>query len=637
MARGVDGPTDRTFSREWLRTNFPCRAACPVGTNAGGYVTLIAEGRYEEAYLLARRPNPLASVCGWICAHPCEAACRRGVLDEPISIRALKRFVCERHGVESARHFEDILAIVEKPRPPAPTPGRVAVVGAGPAGLACAHDLALMGHRVTVFEAADKPGGMLRFGIPPYRLPREVVDCEVDFIRFLGVEIRYGTEVGRDVTFAELRRDHDAVFIGSGCRKGKALDIPGAHLDGVLTAVDLLAAANLGEPLDIGARVIVVGGGNVAADVARSVRLHGGTSQPQEDHHRLLVDAAMVSARTLGREVTMVALEARHEMPADPEELEAAEEEGIRLVHRKGPHAVLGTPEGRVRALGTRDVARVFDESGRFDPAFVEGSEGEIEADTVVFAVGQVADLSFLGDDHGLGVTPRQTLVVDPDTLECTVPGIFAGGDVAFGPRIAIEAIAEGRRAARGIDTRITGRGDEPPALVVRTFDTYGYEHPFARGDYEVVPRGRVETVPPQRRRFREPVERPYEEDRARREGSRCLRCWINTVVDSRALEGSECIQCAGCVDVCPEDCFDLVTLGRIARLDEEDEPLRLPDGSPFRPLVDAATGAALLKDETACIRCGLCARRCPVQCITMRGYYRADEVDVVQAAEVRI
>jgi thioredoxin reductase/NAD-dependent dihydropyrimidine dehydrogenase PreA subunit len=494
-----------------------------------------------------------------------------------------------------------------------------------------------MGHRVTVFESAPQPGGMLRSGIPPYRLPREIIDCEADFVAWLGVEFRYGTEVGRDLTFADLVRDFGAVFLAPGCRKGRSLPIPGADRPGVLTAVDLLAAVNLGTPLLIGERVVVVGGGNVAADVARSVRLFGGTSTAGEGHHRLLVDAALVAARTLKRDVTMISLEGRDEMPADPEEIEAAEEEGIRLLHRRGPKEILAGPDDRARALVTRDVARVFDEEGRFAPVFVEGTETEVEADTIVLAVGQVADLSFLGADHGLTLSPQHTILVDRQTLASSRAGVYAGGDVAFGPRIAIEAVAEGRRAARAIDTFLTGRTDPAPEVHIRIFDTAGYDHPFALGDYEAIPRGRLPALPPEARRFREPVERPYEDEQARLEGSRCLRCWINTVIDSRALDGTECIQCAGCVDVCPAECFDLVTLARIAREADGPNPLRLPDGSPFIPLVAGETGAALVKDETACIRCGLCARRCPVRCITMRGYYRTDEIHVMRPAEARV
>lgn len=614
----------------YFESNFPCRAACPVHTNAGGYVSLIAQGRYREAYLLARRPNPLASICGRVCAHPCEAACRRGALDQPIAIRALKRVVTERYGVESGASFDEILRVVERPRPPALRPGRVAVVGAGPAGLACAHDLALMGHRVTVFDAAPVAGGMMRLGIPEYRLPRDLIEREVAFIRFLGVEFRLGMEVGRDITLADLRQRYDAIFLAPGCRKGKALPIPGADLPGVLTAVDFLVHLNLGMPLDIGREVVVVGGGNVAFDVARAARRFGGTSRPDEEHHQLAVDAAVAASRVLGRKVTLVSLEARDEMPADPEEIEQGSLEGITLVHRRGPKAILG--DGRVRALETLDVARVFDEHGRFAPTFVDGSERELPCDTVILAIGQVADLSFLGSDHGIETTPQQTIRVDPETLATSVPGIYAGGDVAFGPRILIVAVADGRRAARSIDTFLTGRQDEPVGYVVRVFPTFGYDHPFARGDYEKIPRRRVPVLPLERRQAREEVEQRLPDEEARAEGRRCLHCWVNTIFDSSAVQGSECIQCGGCVDVCPEACIDLVSLVRIASSSPEARAL-LPNGAPAT-LIEGAEGAALIKDETACIRCGLCARRCPTGVITMQAFYREDEAAVMWAAD---
>lgn len=366
-------PGLRPVSRAWLASNLPCRAACPVGTHAGGYVSLVAAGDYEGAYRLARRPNPFASVCGRICAHPCEAACRRQHLDAPVNIRMLKRFVTESRGVETGRSYDEILACVERPRPPAADAGRpagrVAVVGAGPAGLSCAHDLALMGHQVTVFDAEKVAGGMMRMGIPEYRLPRELLDREIGFIEHLpGVTVRLGVAVGRDVPFADLRRDHDAVFLAPGCRKGRALDLPGMDSRGVVTAIDFLVHVNLGEPIDIGDDVVVVGGGNVAFDVARSARRFGGTTLPDEEHHNLLFDAARLAAGKLARRVTMISLEARHEMPADPEEIHEGLEEGLALVHRRGPKAVLPGPDGRVRALRTVDVARVFDEQGRFSP-----------------------------------------------------------------------------------------------------------------------------------------------------------------------------------------------------------------------------------------------------------------------------
>jgi len=617
----------------YLESNFPCRAACPVNTNAGGYVSLIAQGHYREAYLLARAPNPLASVCGRVCAHPCEAACRRGQIDQPIAIRAMKRFVNERYGVESGLSFEEILQAAERPRPPAANSGRVAIIGSGPAGLACAHDLALMGHRVTIFDAAPVAGGMMRLGVPEYRLPRELLDREIDFIRFLGVEFRLGVEIGRDITFADLRAGHDAVFLATGCRKGKTLKLPGVDKKGVLTAVDFLANLNLGVPLDIGQEVVVVGGGNVAFDVARSARRFGGTSQPDEEHHNLAADAAIAASRLLRRRVTLISLESRDEMPADPEEIEEGSHEGIRIIHRRGPHAILGND--RVTALETIDVARVFDENGKFAPQFIPGSQKQIECDTVILAIGQVADLSFLGADHGIEITPQQTIAVDAATLATSLPGVYAGGDVAFGPRIIIAAVADGRRAAKSIDAFLTGRTDPPEEYLIRVFPTFGYSHPFARGDYETIPRRRVPILPIERRQPREEVELCLSEQEARAEGSRCLHCWVNTIFDSSSIQGSECIQCGGCADVCPEACIDLVALSRIVAVSDEAMAL-LPNGAPAE-VFQSDNGAVLLKDETACIRCGLCARRCPTGVITMQAFYRKPEAPMMYLAEATL
>lgn len=622
-----DGRDAQNF--RYLDTNFPCRAACPVHTNAGGYVSLIAQGRYREAYLLARRPNPLASICGRICAHPCEAACRRGQLDAPIAIRAMKRFVNERYGVESTLSFEEILQAVERPRPVTPKPGRVAIIGSGPAGLACAHDLALMGHKATIFDAAPVAGGMMRLAIPDYRLPRPLLDREIEFVRFLGVEFQLGVEIGRDITFQELRAQYHAVFLATGCRKGKVLKLPGGDKKGVLTALDFLFNLNLGVPLDIGESVLVVGGGNVAFDVARSARRFGGTSEADEEHHNLAVDAAIAASRLLRRKVTMVSLEAREEMPADAEEIEEGSVEGIALIHRRGPKAILGN--GRVTGLQTVDVSRVFDENGKFSPQFVDGSEKEIPCDTVILAIGQIADLSFLGAGHGLKTTPQQTVVADPQTLETSVAGIYAGGDVAFGPRIIISAVGDGRRAAKSIDTFLTGRTDAPPDYVVRVFPTFGYDHPFARGDYETISRRRVPVLPIERRQPREEVEMCLDEREARTEGARCLHCWVNTIFDSSRVQGTECIQCGGCVDVCPEECIDLQSLTKIAA--QTNDPLALlPNGEPA--VVFTRNGAALIKDETKCIRCGLCARRCPSSVITMQAFYRADEAHLMALAD---
>ncbi len=628
LLSGIEEVEQRSI--DWRNANFPCRAACPVGTNAGGYVTLIGRGKYRDAYALARKPNPLASICGRICAHPCEAACRRGQIDSPVSIRALKRFVTERHGVESASHFRDILAVVERPRPQTTQPGHIGIVGAGPSGLACAHDLRLMGHDVTIYEAASVAGGMLRMGVPEYRLPREILQSEVEFIRWLGVTIRYGVRIGRDLPFEELCRNHDAVFIGSGCGKGRRPPVPGGDLPRVYDAVNFLVAVNLGVPLEVGEEVVVIGGGNVAFDVARTARRFGGTSTPDEPHHHLAVDAALVAGRVLRRKVTMLALENREEMPADPEEIVEASQERVEVLMRRSAKEIIGR-KGRVEGIVTLDVSRVFDETGRFSPKTRPETEQEIPCDTVIFATGQIADLSFLSG--GIETSPRQTIAVDRETLATTRKGIYAGGDAVFGPRIAIEAVADGRRAAKSIDSLLTGRRDAEPAYILNRFSAHGYDHPFARGDYERLDRGRIPVVEGEERLTFSPVELGYDEQEARREGSRCLHCWINTEFDSRIAEASQCIQCHGCVDVCPQACIDIVRSTRIRPPKDTESVWHLPDGTS-REALSNPLGAALIKDETVCIRCGLCARRCPVACIRMEGFYRADEFQTVSEAD---
>ncbi len=597
---------------EHLRSAVPCRAACPVDTNAGGYVGLIAQGLYDEAYSLLRRTNPFASVCGRVCAHPCEPACRRALTDAPIQIRALKRFVNERRGVESGRSFEEIRKVITAPRPPTKEPGNVAIIGAGPAGLCCAHDLALMGHRVTVYDAAPVAGGMMRLGIPEHRLPRAVLQAEIDFIEFLGVELRLGVEIGRDLLFADLVAKHDAVFVAVGCRKDAQLGIAGSELDGVLTAVNFLAHVNIGIPIEVGERVVVIGGGNAAYDVARTARRFGEVAAGEREQHQLAFETAMVAARILGRRVTMVTLESRANMPADARVIEEGVQEGIHLVNERAPTAILAEG-GRVRALRTLAVRRRFDDAGHFSPELLPGTEEEYPCDTVITAIGQVADISFLGKDHGLDVTLQNTLRVDPATLATSRAGVFAGGDIAFGPRIVIEAVADGRRAARSIDTLITGRRDAPTSIRFRKFSTFGYEHPFARGDYETLPPRDLELIPVESRTQRAEVEAVLREEAARAESSRCLHCWVEPVFRSAPSLGSECIQCGGCVDVCPAESLKLVQLAST-------------EGQPRR--------VALTMDDSTCIRCGLCARRCPTAVITMGAFYVDTEEDLVRLAD---
>ena len=330
------------FNLEWLERNFPCKRACPVHTEAGKYVTLIAQGKYREAYAVARRPNPLASICGRICAAPCEAVCRRGELDAPISIRALKRFVTERFGVESMMDFSVLTEVYGKRR--GRYTERVAVIGSGPAGLACAHDLALMGYPVTIFEASPVAGGMLRLGVPEYRLPRALIQLEVNAILSLGVELQTNARLGRDYTLADLKaRGYSAVFLGVGAMRSRDLTIPGVELDGVLRGIDYLLNINLGYKVEMGQRIVVVGGGNVALDVARTAARGGEQANLQRNLSIVqALDVARSAIRFGARDVTVCSLESESEMPAAREEMEEAAKEGIRFLHRVGPKRLIG-------------------------------------------------------------------------------------------------------------------------------------------------------------------------------------------------------------------------------------------------------------------------------------------------------
>src|SRR6266496_1112306 len=416
---------DKKVDKDWLNTNFPCMMACPAHTNAGRYVGLIAEGRFEEAYRYARDPNPLASICGRVCAHPCETACRRGEIDKPISIRALKRFLTERYGPES-RHPVDVRpAYIEK------LPYRVAVVGAGPVGLSAAHDLALMGYKVTLFESSPVAGGMLYLGIPEYRLPRGVVEAQVREILETGdIELKLNCAAGRDFTIGELRHQgFDAVLIAVGAHRSRDLSIPGVDLDGVHKGIDFLLNVNLGYKFTIGKKVIVIGGGNVAMDVARSAarevlrQRSAGVEdlEPSQENvaavaTREMVDISLSALRMGAREVNIVCLERRDEMPAALEEIEEAEAEGIILHPGLGPKRMLGK-DGQVTALETLQTLRVFDENRRFNPKFYEGSESRIECDTVIMAIGQAPRLDFLKPEDKVEISPRGLISVNPQSL----------------------------------------------------------------------------------------------------------------------------------------------------------------------------------------------------------------------------
>lgn len=622
------------------KAQVKCQAGCPVATDAGRYVQLIAEGRPEDAYLVARAPNPFASVCGRVCAAPCEDACRRGAIDAPVSIRALKRHVTEQYGVESIRPDTQVQLVTEgvaegnrytghlplpfyRSSPPPAVRGprrRIAVIGAGPAGMAAAHDLVLLHYDVSVFEAAAEPGGMMRFGIPEYRLPRTLLRAEIDRIVALGVDLRLNAPLSPDFGLAQLREQgFEAVFLSVGVSRGRDLQIPGVELDGVVKAVDYLLNVNRGYRVDLGRHVVVIGGGFVAFDAARTALRAGRDDAPLADpaETSARVKEAMDSARAALRggaaEVTVVSLEDLSEMPVlrttqGHEEFEEARREGIRFVTRRGPKQFLGGD--RLDAVEVRGVISVFDEAGRFAPIFDDAVTDVIRADACILAIGQQADLSFLTPADNIALTPGGTIRVDPVTLATSAAGVFAGGDAAFGPRNLIEAVANGKRAARSIHEYLAGQDAYIEShLEIETLVTSRYR--MVAG-FERFDRASPPTLDLGRRTGITEVETGYDAEAARLQAARCLVCHVQTIYDPE-----KCVLCNRCVDVCPEYCLSFVPLDALELPADQRTAVSERAQAEGFPLALAA----LIKDDDRCIRCGLCAIRCPTEAMTMERF----------------
>ncbi|HJN02211.1 MAG: FAD-dependent oxidoreductase [Nitrospinota bacterium] len=578
---------------DYFEKQIKCQYACPVNTPSGHYVTAISEGEFDKAAVLARGPNPFAQICGRVCAAPCQQACRRGSLDENIQIRMLKR---------SAMLYE-----TENTKKQIQTGDKVAIVGSGPAGMAAADYLGRRGYRVTILEMLDKLAGMfagmLVAGVPRYRLTNEIISKDIDPILNLGVEVRTGVKVGHDVTIADLKKEgFKAVILAIGAQLSRRIPLDGLELPGVLQGVEVMRNINMGKRIALGKKVVVIGGGNVAMDVARS----------------------MVR---LGREVHLTCLEAmkgstdgsdlREEMPADQVEVDEGTEEGITIHCSRGPKKVI-EENGRVLGLLTIGVKKVFDENGRFNPAFMEGTTSLIEADNVILSVGQMSDASFLDTAKGFRVTRFGTIEVEQDTLFTFVPGVYAAGDFVSGPRTAIEAIAQGKAAGQSVDEFL--RGVERKPIYKKAKMTVVPKRNW-HVNYTHITQQRMPILDAEnRKKSLKEVEIGFSEEMAMKEGSRCLQCMVNPIFD-----GSKCILCGGCVDVCPHYCLKIVPVGLL----EGDETLRkvvfnhygisledfqtseykkkLPDG-----------GSVMLKDEDKCIRCGLCDTRCPTGAVTM-------------------
>jgi heterodisulfide reductase subunit A-like polyferredoxin len=482
----------------------PCVRACPANLSAQGYVQLIKEHKYPEALAIIMDRLPLPGVIGRICPHPCEEDCRRQEVDEPIAICNLKRFVADRVDW-------DALPVPEVP----PRSEKVAIVGAGPSGLSCAYHLALKGYKAVIFEAAPDTGGWLRYGIPEYRLPREIIDREVNYIKKLGVEIHCNSPIGPGRTINDLltRDGFNAVFLGVGAQDSIRLPVPGSDAQGVLWGVEYLKDSASGKKFDFkGKKVVVIGGGNVAMDVARTARRQG---KP---------------------DVTLICLETREEMPASPWEVEEAEHEGIKIVHRWGVKEILAAG-GKVAGLTLKAVERVFDDQGRFAPTYFEDKTTKQDADVVIMAIGQRTNLKFITDADGVKLTPRGLIETDPATKATSREGVFAGGDVETGPFIAIAAVAAGREAATSIDRYLNGRdlkADREAPL--RPLPKEEGKWSPIRADIVKKQRALMQTLPVEKwlEGFKE-INLGYAEEQAVEEATRCINCGIC----------SECMQCA--------------------------------------------------------------------------------------------
>lgn len=514
----------------------PCRDACPAGQRAQGYIALIREGRHDDALRVIKEDNPFPGICGRICNHRCEDACNRGLIDEPINIRALKRFVTDK--------------VYEKPREPVDPAEqiydqRVAIIGAGPCGLTAAQDLANLGYPVTIFEALPVAGGMLRVGVPEYRLPTEIIEREVADILDLGIDLRLNSMVeDLDQLFDQ---GFEAVLIAVGAHEGIRLPIPGADLDGVLINTRFLRDVRLGrytnakEKADpdsdkkaLGERVLVLGGGNVAIDCARS-------------------------ALRLGAQVELACLESREDMPCHAWEADAAEEEGVVIHPNRSFLCIVGDGDGHAAGVECSRVAHFeFDHEGRLELETVPNSEHIIKADTIIFSVGQRAGLAFIPDDAGVGITAQRTIAINPNTMAATRPGVFAAGDSVSGTAFVIEAVASGHQAAESIHRYLRGDELEPqpkPELPVVKFTRAELQARVESGEFK--PQGRIPMpeldIGTRVENFQE-IERGYTDELAQAEAARCLACAI-------------CSECLSCQYACGRDAVDHDMVERIEQV----------------------------------------------------------------------
>jgi NADPH-dependent glutamate synthase beta subunit-like oxidoreductase len=465
----------------------PCKEACPAHIDVPGYLRLVAEGKRDEANAVIREKVPFPGILGRVCIHPCEEKCRRGEVNQPISICAMKRYAAD-----GAR------GLWKKNSKIAPDTGKkVAVIGSGPAGLTSAFYLRKRGHNVSVFEARSKAGGMMRYGIPRYRLPDDLIDKEIGDILGLGIQFKPNQVLGKDVTLEQLKKEgYHAVFLGLGAQLSRKIPLEGSDSSDVLWGVDFLARVAEGEKVQLQERVIVIGGGNVAVEVALTAKRCG------------------------AKDVTMICLESREEMPAHPWEVEGALKEGVKLMPSWGTHKIV-KDNGRITGMEMIHCVSVFDDPCVFNPKFDE-TRKTIEADQIILAIGQASDLSFIDAGSPIAVK-RGLIVVDETNLETGMKGVYAGGDIAAAPGAVIHAIAAGRKAASSIDKALGGTGEIQEVLFERGVPSpyLGREEGFAS-----LPRLEVPEIDlPLRHQGFQEVALGYSDESAIREAKRCLQC----------------------------------------------------------------------------------------------------------------
>ncbi|MDD5712975.1 MAG: NADH-ubiquinone oxidoreductase-F iron-sulfur binding region domain-containing protein, partial [Smithellaceae bacterium] len=472
----------------------PCQHTCPVGMDVPAYIGLIRAGRLEDAYKVMLRTNPFPSVCGRVCDHKCQTKCRRGKMDEPVAIKFLKRFITD----NVARPKVEAVPVTRKEK--------IAVVGAGPAGLTAARDLALRGYAVTIFEELPTPGGMLRWAIPSYRLPRNILDKEIDDIRALGVEIKCNTRVGKDVTLDKLAKDFDLVYLAPGAHKSQKMNVPGEDLKGVYGGVEFLRDFNADEEAwqkgkkKLGAKVAVIGGGNSAIDAARC-------------------------ALRLGADVTIVYRREHKDMPAAVEEIHAAEQEGIKIEFLAAPVKIEGKG-GKVTGITCQKMKLgEFDRSGRKKPNAIAGSEFTLDVDAVIAAIGQVPDMSFVDKKSGISVNKWDCFdLAKGSDSQTTNPKFYAGGDAVTGPDTVIGAVAAGHQAAEDIDRDIRAKNGEP-AYEVPAIEQIDIPMIIEEDSVESPQTFMMELEAAMRKTGFDEVEIGFSMEEAAKEAARCLRC----------------------------------------------------------------------------------------------------------------